>query len=293
MPPWEELERMRIRMKQELIFITGKGGVGKSTVAAAIAYQRASQGNRTLLVELGYQSFFKDFFQLNEVSYQPRPLDKNLDLAIWSGPESLQEYVLHLLKLETLYKLFFENPVTKALVNVAPALSELSMLGKITSGIRKVGPPMSYDCIVIDAFASGHFLALIRAPKGLATSFRIGPMGEQSRDMDRILRNPEICKYVVVSLAEDMPVQEALELSEQIKATVDVEPIQVLNRVLEVPEDRQGSGQFIQFLDTVDTRQQVNEKRLETRKGKIFSLPFVPTMNVKLLIEKLAAQVKL
>jgi anion-transporting ArsA/GET3 family ATPase len=278
------------QQKQELIFVTGKGGVGKSTVAAAIATQRASEGKKTLLVELGYQSFFKDFFDLPQVGYQPQHLSQNLDLAIWSGPEALEEYVKHLLKIEALYRLFFENPVTKALVNVAPALAELSMLGKVTSGIRKVGPALSYDCIVIDSFASGHFLALIRAPKGLATSFRIGPMGEQSRDMDRILRDPEHSKYVVVSLPEDLPVQEALELSEQIRNTIEVEPIQILNRVLAMPAEIQGSGEFVQYLEDVSFRQQSNKKRLEGRKGKVLELPFVTSMNAKVLIDHLAAE---
>lgn len=235
--------------KIEIIFVTGKGGVGKSAVAAAIAFNRASKGQKTLLVELGNQSFFKDYFDLPKVEYQPTNLRPNLDLALWSGPECLKEYARHLLKIESLYKLFFENPVTRTLVNVAPALPELSILGKITSGPpRFVGPPLDYDCLVVDAYATGHFMALIKAPQGMAEAVKFGPMGEQSRSIDAVIRDPSICKYVVVSLPEELPVIEALELSQGIQKQVKLKPIQVLNKIISgLSTAKSGSEEFISF----------------------------------------------
>lgn len=278
--------------KQEIIFVTGKGGVGKSAVAAAVAVKRAQQGKRTLLVELGYQSFYKDYLEQPEVGYHPRKMRENLDIALWSGPECLQEYVLHLLKIESLYKLFFENQVTKALVNVAPALPELSIIGKVTSGLRKVGPPVPYDCIVVDAFASGHFMALIKAPSGMGQAVRFGPMGEQSRSMEKILQDSEYCKYLVVSLPEDLPVQEALELSEGIKQVTNVEPIQILNRNLSVPEDISGQGDFVDYLQNCKQRQQDAEQKLQQRANRLSKLPFVLSMKPSDVVTQLAEQIE-
>jgi anion-transporting ArsA/GET3 family ATPase len=228
---------MRQVRKQKIIFVTGKGGVGKSAVAAALALKQAQSGQKTLLVELGYQSFYQDYFDLPEVTYQPRNLKKNLDVALWSGPECLKEYARHLLKVESIYRLFFENSVTKALIQVAPALSEISILGKITSHPRQVGPPLNYDCIVVDAFATGHFLALLRAPQGMAEAISFGPMGEQSRSIERILKDPKFSQYYVVSFPEELPVVEGIELWQGIHDIVKIKPTHIFNRVLDIPPE--------------------------------------------------------
>lgn len=285
--------RMSSNIQQEIIFVTGKGGVGKSVAAAAIALKRARAGKKTLLVELGYQSFYKDYFQLPEVHYHPVPLDKNLDVALWSGPECLKEYALHLLKVESIYKLFFENAVTKALVNVAPALSELAILGKITSHPRKVGPPLNYDCLVVDAFATGHFLALLRAPKGMSEAIKFGPMGDQSRSIERILSDPAMSKYFVVSLPEEMPVIEGLELADGIKDLVGVEPTHIFNRVIPVPSDAnqvQGLSanleKFRGYLNHID--QQQRELRQRFGSQKIYELPFIFSADAREIVNMLS-----
>src|SRR5690606_4499899 len=115
----------------------------------------------------GDQSFYQNFFKLSRVAYAPAPLRPQVDVALWTGTESLREYAHHLLKVEKVADLFFENPVMRTFLNVAPALTELAILGKITSHPRRHGPPLPYDCLVIDAYATGHFLALLDAPAGM------------------------------------------------------------------------------------------------------------------------------
>lgn len=223
-------------MKQvvKIIFVSGKGGVGKSTVAAALALSEAFLGRKTLLVELGSRSFFQ-LATGKEYSYAPRPWRSGVDIAIWDGPSCLKEYGLHFIKSETVYRLFFENQVSKSLIQVAPGLTELAILGKITSGPpRNVGPKMDYDCIVVDAFASGHFLALLRAPLGFSEAIQFGPMGAQTRGILDVLKNPEICEYHFVTLPEELPIQETLELSHEFQNLNPIKPKIVLNYWLNV-----------------------------------------------------------
>lgn len=238
MPIKQRLETLKEPMKQEIHFVTGKGGVGKSVIAAALALKLSQSGKKTLLVELGDQSFFKDFFGLPEVGFQPVDLRPNLSLALWTGETCLREYARHLIKVESLAKLFFENAVMKAFINVAPALPELAILGKVTSGPRRHGPPLPFDCLVVDAFATGHFIALLEAPKGMAEAVQFGPMGEQSRSIEASIKNPDICKYHVVTLPEELPMKEAAELLERLKQEFSISAELVVNKMLEtsIPE---------------------------------------------------------
>lgn len=215
--------------KQKIIFVTGKGGVGKSVVALATA-KKLSRDKRVLLVELGLRSFYSDFLKA-PVHYHPTTYQKNLDIALWSGPECLKEYALHLLKIESLYKLFFENRISRSLIDVAPALSELAILGKITSGIREVGPPLDYDVIVVDAYATGHMMALLKAPRGMAEAVRFGPMAEQTSTMLETIRNPKLCEYVIVTLPEELPAVEADDLYREIFNEVGIKPKIYCNKI--------------------------------------------------------------
>lgn len=278
--------------KQEIIFVSGKGGVGKSAVAAVLARKQGEKGKKTLLVELGSQSFYRDYLGLPEVTYDGVPWLPNVHVALWSGPECLKEYVRHLLKVEALFKVFFENPVTKALVQVAPALPEISILGKITSQPRKVGPALNYDTIVVDAFATGHFLALLKAPHGMSEAIRFGPIGDQSRSIEKIIKDPEHCKYYVVSFPEELPVQEGIELAREIQAIVGFQPTHVLNRVEEFPVDL-GDGTnselagFQKYLLKKAEKQKMFQAQLN-QSGTVIELPQVFATESKEVLEKLS-----
>lgn len=220
--------------KQQIIFVTGKGGVGKSVVALALA-KKLSLEKKVLLVELGLHSFYADFLGLS-IQYRPTPYQANLDIALWSGSDCLKEYALYLLKIEGLYKLFFENRISRALIEIAPALSELSILGKITSGIRGVGPALDYDVIVVDSYATGHMMALLKAPRGMAEAIRFGPMSEQTSTMLATIRDPALSQYFIVTLPEELPAIEADELHREIRAEVGISPQILCNKMWPIDE---------------------------------------------------------
>ena len=257
---------------KRILFVSGKGGVGKSLVAAAIAREQALAGKRVLLVEIGDTSYYKDFWNLPAVGHEPvrlnRPgLGASFDLALWSGESCLHEYVLYYMRMESLYKLFFENRVMRALINVAPGLNEIAILGKITSGIRKVGPPLDYDVVVVDCYATGHAMALFQAPRGLMEAIKFGPMGAHSKEMEKVIRNQALCGYILVSLLEEMPIVEALEFRERLRKELGVDADLIGNKHLPLPVAEaelskleklgdQGLGEFARYLGTIARRQE-------------------------------------
>jgi anion-transporting ArsA/GET3 family ATPase len=286
-------------MTSEIHFVTGKGGVGKSTVAAALALKKAQSGLRTLLVEIGDQSFYKDYFHLSEVGFEPVKIQENFSVALWTGQSCLREYIIHLIKIEALYRLFFENATMKALVNVAPALPELAIMGKATSGPRHHGPPLPYDCIVVDCYATGHFMALMSAAEGMAKAVKVGPMGEQSRSIDKTLRDPKICHYYVVCLPEELPVRESEELYEELQKHFGVKARIVLNKFLDESIDRSeyaaaaktSSGEFKAFANDDKKNRGMHHEMMSRLKKIDTDLVVMPTVwdhNVQKILSALS-----
>ncbi len=227
------------RQYKPIVFISGKGGVGKSVVAASLAHHLTKKGKKVLLVELGEKSFFEKFFQLDRegktVSYKAQEIRPNLFIAIWDFKACLKEYVSFYIKSEKLYDLFFGNQMMQKLIQAAPALKELALLGKATSGPRHVGPKLDYDHIIIDSYSTGHHRALLKAPKGIAQVIKKGPMGVQSENMMQVIQDPNLCQQVIVIKPEDLPTVEGLELKDNLKKDLGLNSTIVCNQILNFP----------------------------------------------------------
>lgn len=264
--------------QQKIYWVSGKGGVGKSTVAAAQALAFARKGHRTLLVELGEKSFYRRVFD-RDIDHQPTQVGDDFFISRWDGEDCLKEYLLHLFRVEKIVNLFFENKVTKSLLQAAPGLKELSILGKITSGVRGVGPTLNFDRIVVDAYSTGHFQALIKAPPAMAEAIPFGPMGEQSHSIIGVLKDPRISRYAVVTIPEELPVTEGLELAAFLRAQDLPAPRFILNRHLDLPfglEDLQPLRQndFVVYLETLLRRQNEFESRLKSAASPLETLKY-------------------
>jgi len=281
-------------MVKKAHFVTGKGGVGKSLVAAVLARHFSQKNQQILLAELSEFSFYKDFLNLPEIHYLPTKWTDKVDVSQWSANDCLREYALHLLKIEKLYELFFENPVTRSLVQVAPGLQELAILGKVTSSPRRHGPPMNYDQLVIDAFATGHFLSLLQAPRAMAETIPFGPMGEQSRSIDRYIRDPQFTEVHVVSLCEDLPITETLELYFGLQNNFQIRPRVYLNKLFNLTKNDLASldTQAQDYLSAEIEAEQRAKITLQKNGIKFIELPLVTSLNTETILTTLLPQMQ-
>lgn len=277
---------------QVIHWVSGKGGVGKSTVAAALAMSLARTGYKTLLVELGEKGFYRLVFN-TEIGHDPKGLQPHLSIARWDGEECLKEYLLYLLKLERVVDLFFENRVMKSLVQAAPGLKELALVGKITSGIRGIGPSLPFDRIVVDAYSTGHFRALVEAPLAMASAIPVGPMGEQSRSIDAVLRSAHNTCFHVVVAPEELPVVEGLELAQWLHEKFGLQPEIILNRWLVPPVTLDElkvlpQSEFTSYLKFLLERQQNLEQQILEQTRKIKRVPYSWEFTLQQRLERLA-----
>jgi anion-transporting ArsA/GET3 family ATPase len=209
--------------EKRLILVCGKGGVGRSTVAAAIAKNCADRGRNTLLFETNANDRFGEYFDRPAVGTDIVPLASHLFAVNTTPAAALAEYGLMILKFKKAYEMVFENRVTKSFLRAIPGLDDYSLIGKawFHTTEKKRGKSI-WDTVVFDMPASGHSLSMLRIPKVILETVPEGPLTRDARTLSELLVDPERTAAVVVTLAEDMPSNEARELSQKLAAELDI-----------------------------------------------------------------------
>ena len=215
--------------QRRLIFVTGKGGVGKTTMAAAMARVFASEGARVLLCSVDTRSDLASLFGLDELSFVPHAVDEHLSVMGMNTEDALRDYLKLNLRVPLVSKL---GPLSAALdfvATAAPGVREILTIGKICYDVREA----RYDVVIVDAPATGHVVSLLAAPQALQELVRVGLIRGQTEWMREILADPERTGVVVVTTPEEMPVAETLELLVSLRTKTDVDVAAViLNRTL-------------------------------------------------------------
>jgi anion-transporting ArsA/GET3 family ATPase len=215
-------------LDKRLVIVTGKGGVGKSTVALAIGMAAAESGKRTIVCEVAAQEGISRRFHHAEVGFHEVEMAENLWAISIDPDESMREYVLLQLKVRAARDLLFRSKVFGYLAAATPGLRELVTIGKIwelAQGKRRVKGGRNYDLVVVDAPATGQGIGFLQTPRTFANVARVGPMASQAETLDAFLTNHRRTGVAIVSLPEEMPVNETAmlerEVSESVGASVD------------------------------------------------------------------------
>jgi anion-transporting ArsA/GET3 family ATPase len=235
---------------KRLILVVGKGGVGRSTVAAAIAAHAARSGKRTLLYETNANDRFGRYFDKPPVGPEPVQLATNL-FAINATPQTaLAEYGMMVLRWKSVYEMVFENRVTKAFLRAIPGLDDYALLGKLWfhTTEEKRGKPL-WDTVVFDMPASGHAASMLRVPHVIVDTVPDGPLTRDARTVVELLSDRARTAAVLVTLAEEMPVNEAVELEQKLTALGIVPQHVVANQIF--PDHFPAGAPVARVLDTL------------------------------------------
>ncbi len=207
-------------LKRRLIFVTGKGGVGKSTVATALGVLAARRGMRTIVAELQSQERVQRTFlkegpaaqHFVEVELTPRLFTISID------PEHAMEEYLRV-KTGPLGRVLGSSKLFHALAMATPGMRELLSMGKIWELAqleRRTRGAAPYDLVVVDAPATGHGVGLLRTPKTFAEIARVGPIAHQGRTIAATIADREFTGVLAVATPEEMPVNETLSLRDEL-----------------------------------------------------------------------------
>ena len=216
---------MGVLSEQRLWVVSGKGGVGKSTVSAALALASARSGKKTLVCEINTEERISGFLGKPEVGPEVRPLEENLWAVNVRPEEAMREYALMVLRFQTVYRAVFENRFVRYFLRFVPSLQELVLLGKVMFHVQEKLPNGRYkwDRVVMDAPATGHAITFLSVPQVLLDTVPAGPMAKDAEWMRDLLVDPKTTAAVLVSLPEEMPINETIDLyhafTEQVRVT--------------------------------------------------------------------------
>ncbi len=253
-------------LNRPLLFVQGKGGVGKSTVALATA-RLLSETHRTLLISI------EDPLR---PPYELLKLSPTLDHLNAEATAAFEEYAGRKIGAPKLVKAFLQNRFMRYLAKAAPGIRELVLIGKIWYETR------NYARVVVDMPATGHGLTLFQSLFNWGSLFAGSPLAKDAASMVETISNPTIVGHLIVSLPEEMPLVEALELRTEIrKIFPNADCALVVNRQFPTPKGAEKYAEDRPFALTIAEhaarRARLECDNLELWKGEAhLELPFLP-----------------
>jgi anion-transporting ArsA/GET3 family ATPase len=207
----------RFCSQSRLVIVAGKGGVGKTTVTAALAAMAARAGLKTLIVEVEGKSGLSKAFGATELGYDEIDLAAGIRARTLTPDQALLEY-LEDHGMKRLSKRLASSGVLDVVSTAVPGIKDILVLGKVKQ-LEREGPA---DLIVLDAPAAGHAVTFLTSARGLLDAVRVGPIRKQAEDVTELLTDASRCQVLLVTLPEETPVNEAVETAARLRERVGV-----------------------------------------------------------------------
>ena len=218
----------------DFLFVTGKGGVGKTTVAAALALAAAKKNKRVLLAMCNAKERLSHLLEVDSIGPRNVNVAPNLDAVNMTPAVALEEYGMMVLKVRSVYKAVFENRFVSAVLRGTPGIEAWAMLGKAYFHVdEEVDGRPRYDIVIVDGPATGHALDMLRVPQVICDIAPPGLLRTEAEKAIELFHDHGRSAAVLVTLPEDMPANETIELHAAITKEVKLNVASlVVNSVL-------------------------------------------------------------
>lgn len=206
-----------------VIIVAGKGGVGKTTVSSSMAVAASRAGIRTLVLDIEGKDGMASMFETTELSYEDQVLihaaqeHAGVTARTLTPDEALLDYLAGR-GLQRVSKRMVSTGVLDMVATAVPGIRDILVLGKVKQ-LERSG---EQDLIILDAPAAGHAITFLRSARGLADAVRMGPIHSQAQEVLSLLNDPRRCRVVLVTLAEETPVNELIETAFSLEEDVGV-----------------------------------------------------------------------
>ncbi|HLI54211.1 MAG TPA: ArsA family ATPase [Acidimicrobiales bacterium] len=216
-------------LDRRLLFVTGKGGVGKTTISAALAWLAAERGKKTLVCEVDAKGDLADFYETAPTRFEEREVAPRLWAMSMDTEASLKQYLSLQLKIPLVARIGPLAQMFNFVASAAPGVREIVTIGKLCWEVRE----RHYDLVVVDASAAGHIVGQLAAPQAINQLVQVGLVRQQTGWMLDILGDAATTGLVIVATPAEMPVNETLELIDRVRDETNVVLAGVVvNRVL-------------------------------------------------------------
>ncbi|HMS25533.1 MAG TPA: ArsA-related P-loop ATPase [Acidimicrobiia bacterium] len=212
-----------MEFNQKLLFVTGKGGTGKSVLASILAVRFANENKKVLLIDAEAAGGIAQQFEHAPVGYQPVEVARNIYVLQTNTDDALSEYLRLYAKIPSWAKITPLARLIDLVSHAAPGVQEILVTGKICYETKKIIENESeYDLVIVDAPSSGHVLSLLDAPRALSELVSRGMIQAQTQWMQDIIHNGETTGVVVVTTTDDVVLSETHELISDIETNTNV-----------------------------------------------------------------------
>ncbi len=206
-----------------LWIVTGKGGVGKTTVAGALARAAADAGETVLLVEVAKPGRLAAVLSVDPLGREPALVRPRVWAVAPDQEESVSLLIERLLPLRILSRRLLASDSFQAVCAAVPGIVEAALLARLQDWLDRQDRRLPrFDRVILDAPASGHSVPLLSTPDTLLAMVNVGPLGEVLRRCRRQIKDPEQTRALVVAIPEDWAIAEALELRERLKVEAGI-----------------------------------------------------------------------
>ena len=243
-----------------VVVVAGKGGVGKTTVAAALAITAARAGKTVLIVEVEGKSGLPLMFGAPALGYDEIDLEPRIRARFLTPDAALIDYLVsHGMK--RISKRLAASGALDVVATAVPGMKDILVLGKVKS----LKEQRVADLVIVDAPAAGHAVTFLLSARGLLDAVRVGPIRKQAQDVVDLISDPKRCQVLLVTLAEETPVSEVVDTAFAIEDRAGVAlgpvvvngcfvppPVPVFANAASVLGDARAAGRFVSDREAED-----------------------------------------